>query len=49
MWVRTCKKYQNKVGMKSTLVYPAIKHGGKKDKEDYTISVVKICHATAVA
>ena len=34
--------------MKSTLGYPTTKLGEKKDKEDYTTSVAKMCRATDV-
>ena len=40
--------YGNKVGMKSTLGYPATEHAKKKDKEDCTISVAKMGRATDV-
>ena len=49
MYGRTCKKYRNKVEMENTLGYPTIPNmAKKKDKEDYTTSVVQHIVATKV-
>ena len=45
MQERTCKKYKNKVGMKSPQVTLLPNMEKNKDKEDYTTSIAKMCHA----
>ena len=37
----TCKKYRNKVGMKTQDDYPTTENCGKERLEDYSISVTQ--------